>query len=306
MRIPNVVKNAGVFSQTMWLELKSLLESTDARGSLHSDMLEFVSHVKAVCGLRDDVPSSLGAPSRRAYCWVKFLVADDNLRLHLNALDRGRRALENMSSAPDEVELHMADMNPIWRRRTRRRLVLLTMNEGFIHGDETVWRALLRNSVSKGGARERGTVNEYIDSEEFSGVLFEMEAYARPTNGLAAGLVHDLDSCFDRVNAAYFTGRLDRPQLCWNNVITSRKFGHYEFARDIVMLSISLDDAAVTSRLVDYVMYHELLHKTHGVKLTNGRRMAHTSAFRRDERKFLAYEDAVAELGALARCRGPR
>ena len=268
LRIPNVVKNAGLFSKGMWDGLTTLLKSADARGRLESEMLAFVSGIETICNQNQSTPSSLRAPSRRAYCWMKFLLKDDNLWLHLNALDRGKQALEN--SAPNRVGLHMANMYSIWRRRTQGKLVLLKLNEGFIYAEDGVWQALIKGSVSKGDNKVRHKVNEYIESEAFSGVLFEMEAFTRPAYESTVGRVFDLDKIFNRVNAAYFAGSLDKPQLCWNNVITSRKFGHYESARDTVMLSISLDDPAVSKQLVDYVMYHELLHKKHGVRLSIG------------------------------------
>ncbi len=69
----------------------------------------------------------------------------------------------------------------------------------------------------------------------------------------------------------------------------------------MVMLSVSLDDPSVPAFVVDFVMYHELLHKKHGVTLANGRRMAHTPAFRADELLFARDHEAFAHLKALAR-----
>ncbi|MDA1226329.1 MAG: hypothetical protein O3A33_00010 [Chloroflexi bacterium] len=307
LKISRVVKITGLFSKRMWDELAPLLKSAESRDHLKSEMQEFVTEIEKACSGRGATPSSLGAPSRRAYCWLKFLLDGDNLMLHLSALDRGRSALAQRTPESDGVELHMANMNSTWRRRNRGKLVSLKSNEGFLYADEIVWQALIGSSVSRGGdGKARGVVNEYIESEEFSGVLFEMESHARLADESTAGRVHSLDKSFDRVNTVYFSGSIRKPQLCWNNVITSRKFGHYESARDTVMLSISLDDTAVPEELVDYVMYHELLHKKHGVRVTNGRRMAHTSAFRKDEKRFLVYEDAVAKLNALARRHGAR
>lgn len=301
LRVPNVVKNAGLFSKRMWIDLPTLLESPAAKDNLRSQMLEFAYGIEESCAQHDFSLTSMASPSRRAYSWAKFILTKGNLDLHLSALSRGRQALETITSDPRQVELHIANMNSIWRRRHRSQLAVLKVNEGFVHADEKVWQALIRSSVSKGNRECRGIVNEYIESEEFSGVLFEMESFARPRHESTVGRVHSLDQSFDRVNATYFSGSVPKPHLAWNTVITSRKFGHYEFARDTVMLSISLDDSAVPEELVDYVMYHELLHKKHGVKLTNGRRMAHTSAFRKDEKRFLGHEDAVAKLNNLAR-----
>jgi hypothetical protein len=46
--------------------------------------------------------------------------------------------------------------------------------------------------------------------------------------------------------------------------------------------------------VVEFVLYHELLHKHHGVKLVNRNYMAHTPEFRRSEQQFYHYQQAMA------------
>jgi predicted metal-dependent hydrolase len=88
-----------------------------------------------------------------------------------------------------------------------------------------------------------------------------------------------LMSSFQRVNRKYFQGTMEIPSIKWGSESYS-KLGHYHYASDTVVLStILLED----ERMLDYVMYHELLHKKHG--LTKGGR-AHTKAFRADEALF--------------------
>jgi hypothetical protein len=103
------------------------------------------------------------------------------------------------------------------------------------------------------------------------------------------------------VNAAYFDGAMPRPRLTWNQTPTHRKFGHYQTTTDTVMVSLSLDAASVPAYALDFVMYHELLHKQLGVKVVNGRRYAHTPAFREAERTFKRYDDAQKVLARLSR-----
>ena len=299
LRVANVVKGADVFSKRMWNELPRLLDSEGDRDRLASGILDCVSWIEAACSRLGASPDSLEAPSRRAYGWLKFLLNEDNLCLHLAALNRGRSALLKVNPGPERVEIHLANMNSIWRSRIRCKLVLMKVNEGFLHADDRVWQTLMSNAVKKHGIQGRVIVNEFTNSEVFSGVLFEVASFTE-IKASSSGLVHDLDDSFNRVNMAYFEGSLAKPRLRWNHILTARKFGHYEFARDTVMLSVSLDDAAVPESVFDFVMHHELLHKKHGVKLMNGRRMAHTSAFRIDELRFTGYEDAVVCLNALA------
>ncbi|MFN2286346.1 MAG: topoisomerase II, partial [Anaerolineae bacterium] len=89
--------------------------------------------------------------------------------------------------------------------------------------------------------------------------------------------------------------------LTWNKTLTHRKFGHYQTTTNTVMLSLSLDDAAVPPYVVDFVMYHELLHKHLGIKFVNGRRYAHTAEFRDAERRFAQYAQAETFLAQLAK-----
>lgn len=117
---------------------------------------------------------------------------------------------------------------------------------------------------------------------------------------VAGGAFHHLDACFDRVNAAYFGGEMLRPRLSWSRQITSGKFGHYDALRDALMVSATLDSAEVPAFVEDFVVYHELLHKKHGIRWQNGRRAVHTPAFRAEERRFHKYAEADEWIGRLA------
>ena len=101
-----------------------------------------------------------------------------------------------------------------------------------------------------------------------------------------------LMASFERVNKKYFAGDMELPSIQWGQE-SYRKLGHYHYGSDTVVLStILLQD----QRMLDYVLYHELLHKKHGI--TKGGR-AHTKAFRLDEAKFA--EATEAELHAFLR-----
>jgi hypothetical protein len=70
------------------------------------------------------------------------------------------------------------------------------------------------------------------------------------------------------------------------------------------MISITLDDPEVPAFALDFVMYHELLHKKHGSMTVNGRRLSHSQAFRAEERRYAQYHEAerlIQELAARQR-----
>ena len=75
--------------------------------------------------------------------------------------------------------------------------------------------------------------------------------------------------------------------------------GHYEWEGDVVQLNRSLDDPRVPGFVIDFVMYHELLHKQLGYTMVGGRRRVHTPEFRRREREFEHVQESKDFLDRL-------
>lgn len=92
-----------------------------------------------------------------------------------------------------------------------------------------------------------------------------------------------LESSFQRCNERFFNGMMTRPNLVWGGPNT-HLLGTYTYATDSIMISEILRDADEDT--IDYVMYHEMLHKKHKFNHTGNRTRSHTKAFRDDERLF--------------------
>ncbi len=90
-----------------------------------------------------------------------------------------------------------------------------------------------------------------------------------------------LEESFRRVNEALFDGIIEQPNLVIGNGIT--KLGSYDLGTDTVSISSILLDHPC---LLDYVMYHELLHKKHKFKGSGLKRTFHGSQFRKDEKSY--------------------
>lgn len=91
-----------------------------------------------------------------------------------------------------------------------------------------------------------------------------------------------LEDSFDRVNNFYFYGLIEKPNLKWNN--SRNTLGTYEYGTDTITISAYLKNA--DQELLDYVMYHEILHKKHKFTHKNGRTYHHTKEFRKKEKEF--------------------
>lgn len=107
-----------------------------------------------------------------------------------------------------------------------------------------------------------------------------------------------LDASFERVNDAYFNGMLDKCNLQWGSDSTS-KLGSYEYGSDNITISTILKTAR--KELLDYVMYHEMLHKKFKFSSSNGRTIHHSSEFKKMEAKFQNSDLIEKEISGLAR-----
>lgn len=106
------------------------------------------------------------------------------------------------------------------------------------------------------------------------------------------GEVYDLKEIFDRLNNLYFQNSIQKPTLTWSQKKTFRILGHHDAAHETIVVSKSLDDRRVPPFVVDFVVFHEMLHIFHPTVYRNNRRYNHTPQFRADERKFVHFEDA--------------
>ena len=302
LAISNLVRLGNHIAERLWRESTVPSAWSRERSQLLADIQKRVSDVERICLEYDSVPSALAPTSKRVYCWLKFLSSQERIELHLSALERMASALRSgRGDVHPTVRVHMVNMDSLWRARQYKDALLAKVNEGFLNADQAVCQAIVLSCLSQRDPAWDRLIREFADSDDFCEVLLEMDSFAEPVTPHAQGHVHNLGESFERVNEAHFGGSMSKPRLVWNHTLTARKFGHYQQSRDTVMLSISLDDPRVPPSLVDFVMYHELLHKKHGAVIVNGRRLVHSPQFRAEERRFPDYSEVVGSLSDLVR-----
>jgi hypothetical protein len=116
-----------------------------------------------------------------------------------------------------------------------------------------------------------------------------------------AGAVYDLEPAFEALNQRYFGGLMQRPELGWSRGRARTLLGHYDPAHNVIVLSRLLDDGRVPRLVLDYVLYHEMLHVAHPTEHRGARRSVHTQAFRQAEKAFEGLAEAKRLLRAIAR-----
>ena len=115
----------------------------------------------------------------------------------------------------------------------------------------------------------------------------------------ARGHTYDLEKVFDDLNTRFFYGLLARPQMTWSRDHARNSLGHYDPAHNAIVVSRVFDHPAVPRYAIEYIVYHEMLHLKHPVKLRGNRRCVHSAAFQAEERLFPGLENAKQFLKRL-------
>jgi hypothetical protein len=115
----------------------------------------------------------------------------------------------------------------------------------------------------------------------------------------ARGQVYDLEQIFDDLNTRFFFGLMGRPQMTWSREQARNALGHYDPAHNAIVVSRVFDHPRVPRYAVEYIVYHEMLHLRHPVKVRGGRRCVHPPQFHADEKQFPELDKAKEFLKKL-------
>ena len=117
--------------------------------------------------------------------------------------------------------------------------------------------------------------------------------------GSPRGFFYDLEQVFDALNVRFFHGLLARPQMTWSQLRSRRSLAHYDPAHNTIVVSRIFDHFRVPRYALEYIVYHEMLHLKHPVKLRGSRRCVHGPEFQAEERLFPELERAKTFLRRL-------
>jgi predicted metal-dependent hydrolase len=113
------------------------------------------------------------------------------------------------------------------------------------------------------------------------------------------GHVYNLEKVFDELNTRFFYGLLARPELTWSQDHARNSLGHYDPAHNAIVVSRIFDHPCVPRYALQYIVYHEMLHLKHPVKLRGSRRCVHPPEFQAEEKLFPRLEEAKQFLKRL-------
>ena len=164
----------------------------------------------------------------------------------------------------------------------------------FADADPVITRALAKYVVDNDSDASR-VLGDFIDenTEHVRG-----RARRTPTQVIfTAGENYDLRQIFDELNERYFDNKIDA-SITWGARTgrpkrrNSIKMGSYSVEDRLIRIHRSLDRAFVPQFFVAWIVFHEMLHQVHDIRVKNGRREFHSKEFYADEAQFERYDEA--------------
>jgi predicted metal-dependent hydrolase len=209
------------------------------------------------------------------------------------------------SSLPElKIEFFaFANINNTIRMRNGRLLVRLSdLLEG---APDAVLRAIAHILLAKMyrrpiDRRHAARYRKYVGSHEIvRKVHLVRQMRGRKRLRPSRGYFYDLDAVFEELNARFFHGLMARPRMSWSQTKTRRILGHYDPAHNAIIISRIFDHPAMPRYILEYIVYHEMLHLKHPVKLRGSRRCVHSAEFLEEENLFPRVAEANAFLKRL-------
>jgi hypothetical protein len=292
LKIQNILKQQTHINQQLF---QAASTSNIIPATIPTQLHKNIQQIEAICTKHQLTPTALAKPSRNAYTWMKFLTNPHNLQLHFDTLSRSIALSQELT--PNQIFIEFTHSSHLYKFRTLpqaqgNNLITLNISESFIHSSNQVLTALIQTALHQENTTASQIIRQFSLSEECSDVLLELDLIAQIATETAQGQIYDLDHLFYIINQQYFTGTMVKPRLMWSSSLSHRKLGHYERTRDRIVISKILDRQQIPQYLVEFILYHELLHKHHGIQWLNGKCMVHTPEFKRSERKFSQFQAA--------------
>jgi predicted metal-dependent hydrolase len=129
----------------------------------------------------------------------------------------------------------------------------------------------------------------------------ELIRHARGTKRYTGpeGRYYHLEEVFDALNVRFFGGLLGRPELTWSEHHAKRSLGHYDAAHNTIVVSRVFDRPSSPRYAIEYLLYHEMLHLKHPVRMRGLRRCVHSREFKAEEALFPQLPEAMAFIKRL-------
>jgi hypothetical protein len=237
--------------------------------------------------------------------------------LLVDALRRGRKGSKEGAAPSPELAAAQASLERRVRAHMERGSVRITLTDNrytmisvrrvpkdkryevrlhhmFADADPVITRALARY-IAENDPEASRILGDFIDGN--SGHV-RGRARRQPAQVIfTAGEHHDLRSIYDELNARYFGNKIDA-LITWGakngrpRRRNSIKMGSYAVEDRLIRIHRSLDREFVPRFFVAWIVFHEMLHQVHDIRVKNGRREFHSKEFLADEAMYERFDEA--------------
>ncbi len=175
--------------------------------------------------------------------------------------------------------------------------VKLSLHRIFLKAPTPVIKSLVRfikNPIEKHKKDIRIFIYKHSDEIE------SKNSASRPTPVVTKGKYFNLSTIMGRINEKYFHNRL-RVMVSWGKagIVMGKarsniQFANFDANKNLIRVNPALDKRIVPEYFMEYIIFHEMLHKVVPPTISrSGRLCFHTKAFRQREREFKDFKKAV-------------
>jgi hypothetical protein len=254
--------------------------------------------IRQRCQSRACQPADLSDSAYRGFLWLAFLSESQHFEQHLHFIFRFLQEWRTQTSKPVTVKMYNSSF--VFQCKPGRNQYVVTIGEGFLTADTHAIQVLV-DCCLQSNRKNLQQLRKLSRSSAYKQVMEAIWQHTAQSTRSTNGICYDLQQLFHKINAEYFQNKLEQPRLCWSSRRATRRLGYYHPDTDTITLSRFLDQKTIPAYVVEYVLYHEMLHKKLGLKEVNSYRLAHTSQFKQQEKKFKQYTDAENFLKGFQR-----
>jgi predicted metal-dependent hydrolase len=176
--------------------------------------------------------------------------------------------------------------------KTKENSVFVRLHRMFLHAENDIIKEIAE--FIKFRKRKTPLISKFIRENKH----YLKNKSSRPPVIRTQGKYHNLKELFNSLNDEYFKGRITAP-ISWGKknprlAVRKRTLGSYSSHTNTIRINSVLDRKNVPRYFIKFVIYHEMLHSDMHRERKNGRRLLHSSEFKRRERLFEHYEKTIS------------
>jgi len=260
------------------------------------DIVHLKDDIDHLCAKHHGTAADLGTSSYRQYLWLRFLSVSNHLSMHLQGLHEFDRICidKNIDVARNfnNFQLIIDFSGYLYQRKISRQVTRLQINEGFVHAPASVKSQLIDAVFARRKTKSTSKIKAYANSERYLQITSLIASGPVANKRTCKGDHNDLSVLFHNLNKKYFNESLRQPRLIWSSSRAKRRLGYFHPEIQTIAVNQKLDSASIPRLVVEYILYHEMLHQYFGIEHRDGRRYAHTPAFHQAEKRFKGYQEA--------------